>query len=134
MTVTDIAADDALITLGPEQRARIADLIEAERRLATRWWTYLNEMRARGELPDWVKQQCVGTHKDIDRYGAEREAVNRAVFGKKKYIRDEGEPEFIECFSGIEGATSVTRKQPEPVRQHRPGQTTLGSTNVRIQS
>lgn len=24
--------------------------------------------------------------------------------------------------------------QPESVRQHRPGQTTLGSTNVRVQS
>lgn len=95
MKTKDDASSDALLSLSPEQRSYLADLIEAERKSATRWWTYLNEMRARGALPDWVFRQLVGTHNDLERYEADCEAVNRALFGKKKYIRYLGEPVFV---------------------------------------
>nr|WP_315438595.1 hypothetical protein [uncultured Pseudomonas sp.] len=102
MKHTDNAADDALLALSPDQRNHLADLIEAERKSATRWWTYLNEMRAQGALPDWVFRQFVGTHKDLERYEADCEAVNRALFGKKRYIRYVGEPVFISTIIDIE--------------------------------
>jgi hypothetical protein len=45
---------DAL-NLSDAQRAVLADLITAEQCHATRWWTHLNELRRRNELPDWAK-------------------------------------------------------------------------------
>lgn len=54
--------------------------ISAERALATRWWTHLNEMRRRKELPDWVAAGIVA-HDEHDQMLVSRKAVNRAIFG-----------------------------------------------------
>lgn len=102
MKTTDIVSDDALLSLTPEQRARLADLIEIERKSATRWWTFLNEMRLLGALPDWVSRGLVGTHSDLERYEAQCEAMNRALFGKKKYIRSAGEPISVSAAFGVD--------------------------------
>lgn len=63
-----------------EQSASLAELIAAERRYATLWWTHLNEMRQRKELPDWVAAD-IGTHEEHDRMLESRKAVNQALFG-----------------------------------------------------
>lgn len=63
-----------------EQSASLAELIAAERRHATRWWTHLNEMRRRKELPEWVAAE-IGTHEEHDRMLDSRKAVNQALFG-----------------------------------------------------
>lgn len=39
------------------QRTLVVELILAERRHATRWWTHLSEMRRRKELPEWVGER-----------------------------------------------------------------------------
>lgn len=53
--------------------------ISAERAHATRWWTHLNEMRRRKELPDWVAAG-IGTHDEHDLMLESRKAVNQALF------------------------------------------------------
>lgn len=64
-----------------DQRSNeVAEAISAERTHATRWWTHLNEMRRRKELPDWVAAG-VGTHDEHDLMLESRKAVNQALFG-----------------------------------------------------
>ena len=60
------------------QKAAVA--ISAERVHATRWWTHLNEMRRRKEVPEWVGAG-IGTHDEHDLMLESRRAVNRAIFG-----------------------------------------------------
>lgn len=74
----------ALRGLTDEQREAVAELIRAERKHAVDWWTYLNEMRARGQLPDWVKNQSAGNGPSYDRYRDDCEAVNLSLFGTRK--------------------------------------------------
>ena len=62
------------------QRTLVVELILAERRHATRWWTYLNEMRRRNELPEWVAAD-IGTHDEHDLLLESRKAVSQALFG-----------------------------------------------------
>lgn len=57
-----------------------AEAISAERTHATRWWTHLNEMRRRKELPEWVAAG-IGTHDEHDLLLESRKAVNQALFG-----------------------------------------------------
>lgn len=63
-----------------ERSNEVAEAISAERSHATRWWTHLNEMRRRKELPDWVAAG-VGTHDEHDLMLESRKAVNQALFG-----------------------------------------------------
>lgn len=64
-----------------DQRSNdVAEAISAERTHATRWWTHLNEMRRRKELPEWVAAD-IGTHDEHDRLLETRKAVNQALFG-----------------------------------------------------
>lgn len=63
-----------------KQRTLVVELVLAERRYATRWWTHLSEMRRRQELPEWVAAD-IGTHDEHDRLLESRKAVNKALFG-----------------------------------------------------
>ncbi|WP_258189758.1 hypothetical protein [Pseudomonas simiae] len=63
-----------------KQRTLVVELILAERRHATRWWTHLSEMRRRKELPEWVAAD-IGTHDEHDLLLDSRKAVNQALFG-----------------------------------------------------
>ena len=64
-----------------DQRSNdVVEAISAERTHATRWWTHLNEMRRRKELPDWVAAG-VGTHDERDLMLESWKAVNQALFG-----------------------------------------------------
>lgn len=63
-----------------KQRTLVVELILAERRYATRWWTHLNEMRRRQQLPEWVAAD-IGTHDEHDLLLDSRRAVNQALFG-----------------------------------------------------
>lgn len=63
-----------------KQRTLVVELILAERRYATRWWTQLSEMRRRKELPEWIAAD-IGTHDEHDLLLESRKAVNQALFG-----------------------------------------------------
>ncbi|CAM2841699.1 hypothetical protein PSFL6913_03575 [Pseudomonas fluorescens] len=63
-----------------KQRTLVVELILAERRYATRWWTHLSEMRRRKELPEWIAAD-IGTHDEHDLLLESRKAVNQALFG-----------------------------------------------------
>lgn len=79
---TEVADSSALhLPLFTEnQRTLVMELILAERRHATRWWTHLSELRRRKELPEWVAAD-IGTHDEHDRLLESRKAVNQALFG-----------------------------------------------------
>ncbi|WP_313044579.1 hypothetical protein [Pseudomonas sp.] len=63
-----------------KQRTLVIELVLAERRHATRWWTHLSEMRRRKEFPEWVAAD-IGTHDEHDLLLESRTAVNQALFG-----------------------------------------------------
>ena len=63
-----------------KQRTLVVELILAERRHATRWWTHLSELRRRRELPEWIAAD-IGTHDEHDLLLESRKAVNQALFG-----------------------------------------------------
>lgn len=63
-----------------KQRTLVVEIILAERRHSTRWWTHLNEMRRRKELPEWIAAD-IGTHVEHDLLLESRRAVNQALFG-----------------------------------------------------
>lgn len=141
----DSVPELALVTLSPNQRRVLAGLVEAERSQASKWWTFLNEMRIRGELPGWIRAQSIGTASDHDHWMQLREDVNKAMFGKVRHIALEGEPEWVgvtlegdkrgltqrPCpLERVQGAESVEQLQ-EKVLQHLSGDIALGSTNER---
>ncbi|MGY2191879.1 hypothetical protein [Pseudomonas pergaminensis] len=63
-----------------KQRTLVVELILAERRHATRWWTHLSELRRRKELPEWIAAD-IGTHGEHDLLLESRKAVNQALSG-----------------------------------------------------
>ncbi len=65
------------------QREVIAGLLAAERKHASRWWTFLSEMRLHGQLPEWAKAQDAGRHADYDRWEADCQATNLDLLGFK---------------------------------------------------
>jgi hypothetical protein len=145
MKVSDCVPEEAVVVLSLEQRQVLADLVEAERAHASRWWTMLNEMRARGQLPGWVQERFAGTAVDHDRWLDDCTETNCALFGKRRYIHSEDEPESVEVWvEGVlfevtrrpasvgeaEGAESVEQLQEE-VRQHLSGDIALVGTNER---
>lgn len=138
-------SSEALVLLNFEQRRELSCLIEAERRKASTWWSVINEMRLRGELPEWVKSQAFGTAADHDHWLATCEATNRALFGAVRQIALEGEPEWVGVT--LDGDQRELTKRPcpletalsaesvkqlqEKVLQHLSGDIALGSTNER---
>ncbi|AUY35040.1 hypothetical protein [Pseudomonas sp. PONIH3] len=141
----DSVPELAVVGLDPEQRQVLADLVDAERKHATRWWTMLNEMRARRELPDWVRERFVGSAADHDRWLSDCTETNSALFGRRKYIHGEGELEIVETWVGdvlfevtrrpdpagrAKSAESVEQLQ-ESVLQHLSGEIALVGTNER---
>lgn len=77
---TSLLATTALVLTGT-QRALLAELIIEEQRHASRWWTHLNEMRWRKELPEWAAASGAGSHPEYDQWCESRKALNQALFG-----------------------------------------------------
>ena len=73
-----------------DQRAVVVGLLIAERNHASRWWTYLSEMRLHGQLPDWVVDQEVGRHVDYDRWSLQCQATNRELLGFEGHLNSYG--------------------------------------------
>ncbi|MFK3973743.1 hypothetical protein ACI2KS_23810 [Pseudomonas sp. NPDC087358] len=69
-----------------EQRQVVIELLKAERSHACTWWTHLNEMRCRGELPAWVKLKSVGSSSDYDRWNADCVETNDTLFGIRAHL------------------------------------------------
>jgi hypothetical protein len=69
------------LVLTDMQRALLAELIIDEQRHASRWWTHLNEMRWRNELPEWANDAGAGSHPEYDLWSESRKALNQAIFG-----------------------------------------------------
>lgn len=58
------------------QRAAVDELLRAERQHATRWWTCLDELRRRRELPVWAASGTFGSHAEHDAWLASRAATD----------------------------------------------------------
>jgi hypothetical protein len=76
------------LELSDAQRAVLAELVIAEQRHASRWWTHLNEMRWRKLLPEWVSDAGAGSHPDYDLWCQSRKALNQALFGSDEPCAD----------------------------------------------
>lgn len=86
--------DKSIIDLNMDQRRTLIDLIEVERKRASHWWTMLNEMRCRDELPNWVKAQAIGTTTDHDRWLNDCAYTNKALFGCTQVYGDASQQMF----------------------------------------
>lgn len=82
---TQVLPDDFPSVLIGDRQEQI-DVIEAERTFGIRWWTMLNEMRAKRQLPDWVTKMSLGHGPDIEQWREKAGAVNLQLFGVD-YVR-----------------------------------------------
>lgn len=64
------------------ERQRLIDLMESERTRNLTWWTMLNEMRARKQLPEWVMAKPIGHGPDHDLWSDKAAQVNQMLFGQ----------------------------------------------------
>jgi len=94
--------DAPIVDLNNEQRRTLIDLLQVERNHASHWWTMLNEMRHRGELPHWVKEQEVGSAGDHDRWLADCYSTNKTLFGRAS-VRGETSQQMFRCHSDLRG-------------------------------
>ena len=102
MNALNCTPDSPIVGLNNEQRRTLIDLIEVERNHASHWWTMLNEMRCRGELPHWVKEQEVGSAGDHDRWLADCYSTNKTLFGRAS-VRGETSQQMFRCHSDLRG-------------------------------
>lgn len=102
MNTLNCTPDSPIVGLNNEQRRTLIDLIEVERNHASHWWTMLNEMRHRGELPNWVKEQSVGSAPDHDRWLADCYSTNKTLFGRAS-VRGETGQQMFRCHSDLRG-------------------------------
>lgn len=102
MNALNCTSDSPIVDLNNEQRRTLIDLIEVERNHASHWWTMLNEMRCRGELPHWVKEQEVGSTPDHDRWLTDCSHTNKTLFGRAS-VRGEISQQMFRCHSDLRG-------------------------------
>ncbi|MBJ2204600.1 MULTISPECIES: hypothetical protein [Pseudomonas] len=62
-----------------EKRHDVAAMLIAERKHATTWWTILNEMRQRRELPEWALKMSAGSHPSWDVWDVDCRVTNMAL-------------------------------------------------------
>jgi hypothetical protein len=94
--------DTPIIDLNRDQLRTLIDLIEVERSHASHWWTMLNEMRCRDELPNWVKEQIIGTTTDHDRWLNDCAYTNKALFGRAQ-VRGDASHRMFRCNLDLRG-------------------------------
>ncbi|MNC05479.1 hypothetical protein D3C75_529530 [compost metagenome] len=102
MNTLNCTPETPIVDLNTEQRRTLIDLISIERSRASRWWTMLNEMRHRGELPYWVKAQEVGSTPDHDRWLTDCYSTNKALFGHA-CVRGEASQQMFRCLPELRG-------------------------------
>lgn len=116
---TTASVEPKLPTFSPEQAAFVADLLAAERRHASRWWTFLSEIRRSGELPEWVKAKVVGRHSDFDEWDESCLRTNRELLGITGHIGAIDESQLIDCSVGVwidSGVIPAPQTDPAPFR------------------
>ena len=102
MNTLNCTPDTPFVDLNTDQRRTLIDLIEVERSHASHWWTMLNEMRCRGELPHWVKEQEVGSAPDHDRWLTDCSYINQVLFGRAS-VRGEASQPMFRCHPELRG-------------------------------
>ena len=76
----DHASEPSLIAIVPEEkRHHAAEMLIAERAHASTWWTILNEMRQRRELPEWALKMSAGSHPSWDVWDVDCRVTNMAL-------------------------------------------------------
>lgn len=102
------------------QRAFVIGLLKAERRHASRWWTFLQELRLHRQLPEWVAGQDVGRHSDYDAWNVDCRATNRWLLQLDGHINAADETRFVGddvgTFIRFETDLSAPQNESLPVR------------------
>ncbi|MFL1548795.1 hypothetical protein ACI77I_06755 [Pseudomonas sp. D47] len=76
----DVTTESQSVAIVPaEKRHDVAAMLIAERKHATTWWTILNEMRQRRELPGWALKMSAGAHPSWDSWDADCRVTNMAL-------------------------------------------------------
>ncbi len=102
MNTLNCTPDTPIVDLNTEQLRTLIDLIEVERSHASRWWTMLNEMHCCGELPNWGKDQAIGTSPDFARWLTDCSYTNKALFGRA-YVHGETSQQLFRCNPDLRG-------------------------------
>ncbi|WP_092441490.1 MULTISPECIES: hypothetical protein [unclassified Pseudomonas] len=97
----DLQAGDGAFPSSPDQSS-LVDLFEVERERYLDWWTLLNEMRARKQLPGWVSAQSLGNGPDHDRWTEKAAETNLALFGRRR-VRHSATPAPTETIYPLKG-------------------------------
>lgn len=79
--IDEIRSGDDLQPCAFEYQSLIG-LMELERTRYLTWWTLLNEMRARKQLPEWVVTNRIGHGPDHERWADKATKVNLMLFGQ----------------------------------------------------
>ena len=87
--VTSTSAITAIVPA--EKRHDVAAMLIAERRHASTWWTILNEMRQRRELPEWAVKMGAGTHPSYDKWDADCRASNLGLLAYNGHLMFAGQ-------------------------------------------
>lgn len=74
--MSSLGSDIEALDLSEGQRAAVNELLRLERQHASRWWTCLNELRRRRELPDWASAGPFGSYGEHDAWLASRSAID----------------------------------------------------------
>ncbi|MCD9117643.1 hypothetical protein [Pseudomonas bijieensis] len=97
----DLQAGDGASPCAPDQSI-LVDLFEVQRDRYLDWWTLLNEMRARKQLPGWVLAQSLGNGPDHDRWTEKTAETNQAIFGRRR-VRHSATPPPTETIYPLKG-------------------------------
>lgn len=102
------------------QRAFVIGLLKAERRHASRWWTFLQELRLHRQLPEWVAGQDVGRHSDYDAWHVDCRETNRWLLQLDGHINaaDKSRPvdDDVGTFIRLETDLSAPQREDVPFR------------------
>ena len=79
-----------------EKRNDVAAMLIDERAHASIWWTILNEMRQRRELPEWALKLGAGSHPSYDKWDVDCRVTNLALLAYDGHLNFEGGVTFAQ--------------------------------------
>lgn len=78
--------DIEALELSEGQRVAVVELLRTERKHAARWWTCLDVMRSRGELPAWAAAGTFGRDDEHDAWLASQSGTD-GMLGLRSALR-----------------------------------------------
>lgn len=109
-----VPAEPKVPAFSRAQQAFVIRLLKAERAHACRWWTFISEMRLRGDLPEWVARQEVGRHADHDRWNDDCQNTNQELLGICHHLNGFDPETLVDETVGTWLRNEIPLDQPAP--------------------